>query len=246
MFQQKHRVSRTLFTRLACLLTTALLSLNSASGGIIVNVHDNTMLPGQTGFVDVFAHSSGTDLFATFNYEFAIQTIGISVGSLRFVNPQSSVETTFGNYVFNSSNGGSGGFSSVPQNSPAFDSIQGGDVTATFSDMSLTAADLLLVRLEIEHVLPFGTDPSAASGDQFSITMQDLGNSFFLDSTFVSGPDIAASSFSPSGAGLVTMGSPTAAVPEPSSIFAIAFGFFFAGLRHKKRLGERMKVSFSA
>jgi hypothetical protein len=214
------------------MLALLILCTECASAVIMVQVHNNQIVAGQSGYVDVFIQSSGTDLFTAFNYEFAIQTIGPSVGSLRFVDPQSSIESTFGNYVFNTLNGGSGGFGSVPQNSPAFDSIQGGDFAATFSDITLTSPDvLLLVRLEIEHVLPFGTDPLAASGDQFSIVLQDFGNSFFLDSSFATGPDISASSFGPAGTGMVTIGSSAAAVPEPNSVVIISLGCLVMGLR---------------
>lgn len=215
------------------LLAVALLSLflsQRAPAAVVVDVQDVQLDAGQFGFVDVLI--SGTnDAVSLFNYEFAIANAGANVGSLRFATPQQSDELTDANYIFN---GDSGGFSSAPQNGAVADSIQGGDLSASFVDVNLTTARLL-VRLDIEHVLPMGTDVTLAESDEFTITLQNTANSFFNDSSFAAAP-IDASSFAALGAGTVSFAATS--VPEPSAATTFIVAASAVVCRRRRRNGR--------
>lgn len=201
-----------LTTRILCFAAILLVSPLSASAAILLSFSGGNIEPGQYGHLDVLATGSG-DLVAAVNFEFLITPIGPTVGSLRFTNPQLSTEVGELNYIFASD---SGFFTAAPQNGPAFDSLVGGDSSATFTDHPIDSTPLLIARLDLEHVLPGATDPSLAVGDQFSITLQNNPNTFFVDSSF-NDSTVDSASFDP--VTITVAAAATSTVPEPTSAF---------------------------
>lgn len=184
-------------------------------GDFILQVHNASISPNQTTSVSVSIHSNSADSAALFNAELLITPIGSTLGVLRFVPIQIADETADSDYIFASD---SGGYAATPQNSPAFDSIVAGDFSGSIQDVTIGAAPRLLLRLEVEYLLPLNVDPASVVGEQFQISLVDAGNTFFLDSSYVTGPSIDPSSFSLGAAGLVTVQANTQSVPEPTSL----------------------------
>lgn len=192
------------FICFACAM--ALIGLQSAQlhGEIIVNILDAQISAGETGFVNVMVESDSSENLDLFQYKFRISGVGANVGGLRFLSPQLSSEVSAPNYIHS---GDSGGFISVAQNGPQFDEVLGGDFTSSFAGTELSS-ERLFAQLDIEHILPTGTPSSAASSDQFSISLIDDGDTFFSDSAF------NTLAFSSTGDGQVEV---VVAVPEPGS-----------------------------
>ena len=185
------------------------LSIAQARADLVVAVQNTQVQSGGFGKVDVLIEGMPNDLFAIINYEFLITPVGETVGILQFRVPQLSTEILRNDYVLGND---SGAFTSIPHNSPSNDVLIGGDATASGLDVALTSGNSLLVSMDVEHVLPFGVDPRVAVSDEFTITIQNSVNTFFLNATFMAGPAIDLSSFGSAGTGLISM----TAVPEPS------------------------------
>ena len=198
---------------------------NAASAGIIVDVQDAQLTSGGTGFVDVLVRSDGPDTpIQLFSYLFEITNPVGNVGSLQFSDTQSIAETGDANYIF------AGDSTAVPPGvTPT--TILGDDATASFLDVNLTTADRLLVRLDVEHILPGGVDPTLAVGDQFSI-VPDFSDpfSFFFEDGGFTGPTINQGL---SSGGTVTFAFST--VPEPSSVLVLLGLTSMVGLRRRKK-----------
>ena len=187
----------------AILLSDCLLVCN-AQAGLIILAQNTQLASGGNGTLNVLISSNGTDNVDTFQYKFAITGDLGNVGSLRFSVPQSNSEVADSNYIHSDSDG----FTSEPQNSPAYDEILGGDFTASFLGTDIDSTQLLLARFEIEHILPSGTPASAAVGDVFTVSLVNDADTFFLDNGF-SNVDVLSTT-----PGQVTL----TAIPEPSSL----------------------------
>jgi len=179
----------------------------TAVADIIIDVQDLTFDAGSSGSVDVNIRSTSTDVVDFYNYRFAVTDVGANVGSLRFVDPQSNAESADPDYLF--------GFDSfflttAAENSPAFDSVIGTDLTLSGLGASIGATDLLFARLEFEHILPGGVDASLAGNDQFLISLVDADTSLLSDA-------FDPGSLVPFTGNSGTLSASTAAVPEPSS-----------------------------
>ncbi len=185
-----------------------------APGDVMVAIDDVALWAGRRGTIDVWISSSDVDNLFLFNYEFEITGDDFNVGLLRFVNPQSNLEVNHINYVFDATLGGSGGFSSIVQNAPLFDSIQGGDFLASGQDIMIDNTRRLLVQLDVEHVLPIGIESASAMADRFFISLIDSENTFFIDSNDTTS-SIAATSFTHSGVVTISV------IPEPLAAIAI-------------------------
>lgn len=188
--------------RFFALILAALVS-SPLSAAIIVDVQNASIAAGGTGFVDVLISSTGAIDLASFGYEFQISAPTVN-GALRFSAVQSASETTAAapdyDYVFL---GDSINFSAVRQD-PDEQRLVGGD--AASANVSITGTQLLMARLEIEHIT--GT-PLAAVGDTFAVSLLPGPNTEFFDEN---GDSVSLFS---SSSGIVTITS--AAVPEPGS-----------------------------
>jgi hypothetical protein len=201
---------------------------SSASAGIIVNIQDATIAAGGTGFVDVLISSTGSDDLAYFGFEFQISAPTLN-GALRFSAVQSGSETTAQSpdydYVFL---GDSINFSAVRQD-PDEQRLVGGD--AASANVSITATQLLMARLELEHVT--GT-PLAAVGETFTVSLLPGPNTEFLDENFD-----PVNLFS-SSSGTITITS-AAAVPEPGSA-SVLLASSVVGLWWKRRQRWQIRI----
>lgn len=215
-------------TRYFVFLLAATIS-SPLSADIIVDIQDATIAAGGTGFVDVLISSNSISDLASFGFEFQISAPTVN-GALRFSAVQSDSETTAQSpldydYVFL---GDSINFSAVRQD-PDEQSLVGGD--AASANVSITGTQLLMARLEIEHIT--GT-PLAAVGDTFTVSLLPGPNTEFLDE------NLAPVNLFSSSSGTITI---TAAVPEPGStsilLASSAAGFWWT--RRKRRLQEHVQ-----
>lgn len=179
---------------------------SKANADFIITVQSVTLVAGGAGSVNVSIESNADDNLDLFQYKFAISANPGSVGILRFTDPQSNSELSLGNYIHADSDG----FISEAQNGPAFDTILGSDFTASRNGTDVTSQKIL-VRLDVQHVLPNGTPPSASSSDSYLISLvQDVETFFFTNTS--SQVDILTAT-----PGLVSI----TAVPEPSGLLML-------------------------
>lgn len=208
MIKLKQRnMTKALFYSVLVFFCSSTFLATQVRADLIVNLQNIHIAAGETGYVDVFVESTNAGNLDAFQYKFEIVDAASNVGDLRFTSPQLSTELSESNYVHA---GDSGGFISVSQNTPAFDEILGGDFTDSFSGTNLTVARLL-VRLDVEHILPQGTPLEAADGDSFIIRLVEDSDTFFLSNNF----DNIAIESSDGGEVLVV------AVPEPTSLLVM-------------------------
>lgn len=199
--------------RIFLLVMLGLMIPENILADIILDVQDLTFSAGTSGSVDVSIRSTSTDVVDFYQYRFVVSDIGVNVGALRFTDPQSDAEGADPNYLFGAD---SLGLTTDAENSPAFDSVVGTDLTLSGFGVVVDATDLLFARLDFEHTLPGGVDPSLAANDQFLISLVDVDTALLSDSFDVS----SLVSFSGSSG---TLSARAAAVPEPSSILLMCF-----------------------
>lgn len=206
------------------IITNALLSMHVAQGDIILTVSNTSIDSGGTGFADIFIRSTGTDSLSSFDIGLSISDVGSPVGVLQFTDPQADTESSEADYIFNGVSGG------VLSNVSTPTTMSQSDFHIGFTDISVAAADLLLGRLELKHVLPGATPPSAADGDQFklSITAISLFDSAFGSPTVNSTID-----------GSITASATTAAVPEPSCAMVLSAGFAWCWMSRRRKTGSK-------
>ncbi len=187
--------------------------------GLMIEVLDTQIQPGQSGSVDVVIRSdvNGPHDVSLATYEFLITPVFGAVGTLEFSVVQPDTEQLDGDYLF-ASLGPTGNFNSNVLNS---DTYSGGDYTdggPPYPTAPVTMSDKLLVRLQVTHILPLNTDPLAASGSSYTISLVD-GSSDFQNAD---GDSILFSSIS----GTVTT---TSTVPEPMTLIVTSLSLFPPG-----------------
>jgi hypothetical protein len=214
--------------RFFVLILVAMIS-SPASAGIIVDIQDATIAAGGTGFVDVLISSTGSDDLASFGFEFQISAPTVN-GALRFSAVQSDSETTAQSpldydYVFL---GDSINFSAVRPD-PDEQRLVGGD--AASANVSITGTQLLMARLEIEHVT--GT-PLAAVGEMFTVSLLPGPSTEFFDQDWNSVNLFSSSS----GTIIITS---AAAVPEPGAA-SVLLASSVVGLWWKRRQRWQIRI----
>lgn len=197
--------------RLSNVAMLTLVFSDTAMAEIILDVQDLSFHAGVSGSVDVNIRRTASDAVDFYQYRFVVTDIGTNVGTLRFRDPQSDDENTDPNYLFGLD---SPGVTTVTENSPAFDSVVGTDLTLTGFGVAVDTSNLLFARLEFEHILPGGVEPSLAGNDQFLISLVEADTVLLSDSFDVS----SFVSFTGSSG---TLSAVSAAVPEPSSVLLL-------------------------
>jgi hypothetical protein len=187
--------------------------------GMIIQIEDTEIGAGQSGVVNVWISSSdGTDSLSLYNFVVNLTSIGSPSGTLEFIDPQDTSENLDANYVFVDDLDPSGLLSSTITNSQ----VEAGDFTNSSGDVPVPALALrrLLARLDVRHVLGPGQSAAQAVGEEFQISLDDSGVTYFDNSN---GPaDIDLSSFAP---GTITISSSSVtAVPEPTSFILFTAG----------------------
>ena len=217
-------------------LFLVVLGLNSleAPAAIIVEVQNANVAVNSIGTVDVLVYSDSGDVnIGGFGFAFEIQPAAGNVGLLEFSDPQLANETSTmaRTYLFDGGVVDSGSFVTAQTY------VDGFLFFSAPGDFSiLGAAQQLLIRLDVRHILPGGTDPDLALSDSFEITPvwnDGISDTFdFLDDQGV--PLMINHLASSSGTVQITSGS--AAVPEPGHLALMFAGVAGAWLR-KRRLG---------
>ena len=197
--------------RLCLVLASCWMMPLQAKADLIIEVLDSNIAVNGIGFIDVVIRRTVGDSHdvSLAGYDFAIANIGSPVGSLEFLGLQSTTEQADASYLFKDFQP-TGNFT-YAVNSPV--SYSGGDFTNTpnppFASSTVTTSNQLLVRLDVQHVLPINTDPAAAIGSKFSISLTDALSAFQDEN----GNPIAFISIG--GTATIT------AVPEPSSFLEV-------------------------
>ncbi len=238
-----------------CFLLLSLAASTTASAGLVIHVQNATITAGGIGFVDVLISSTGTDNLASAAFDFRISGSAAN-GALQFRSTanQSNSEQLADQPLFPFS------YVFLGDTDPAFflanqvtpTELLGGDVTASFSGVTVDGTQKLLARLEIEHIT---STPLAAAGDTFTLSLwnadQDTLDPFddstlFLDETFAplsfdtgSTPNTLASPSAFQNFGTITITSITA-VPEPGTFTTLAIaGIAFAGIKWRRKFSKR-------
>ncbi len=206
---------------------------DGAIADIIVTVQSGTIAEGGTGYVDVYARSTGADSFYLTSYHLKIEeeTAGTTAGSLIFredinQSPTQQTITSPVPYVFQGDTDSA--FWGATRLDPAVDEIVGGDVTRSLTDVLLTGSDLLLARLYLQHAV---ATPGAAVGDRWVIRLMQGGNTYFQYNS-VGFSTIDLSSYSTVGTFTVV-----SAVPEPATGLACAVVIAVLARRFHRRRG---------
>ncbi len=194
------------------MLIVILAFCSSVEGDIIVSFGGpvNAVAGGGTSFIDVFVSSRpGTHILDVFSGEFLLKPVGTSpVGGLQF-GTQLEAQLSQANYIHNGNSAGSPVGNVSGGNNETY---IGGDSTANFLGTLVPEDPLnrLLFRLDL-------TTTTAQAGHQYTISLVDLGNTFFLNENF-DPLSIGTASFTNTG----TINITSAAVPEPGSVFLLS------------------------
>lgn len=201
----------------------------SSEAALVIDVRDAVIGPGQTGFLDVYVSSTGTNIVGTANYMFQIGNIGSPASALELINPQTLSANGQPDYLFASDLDPLGLFIF----SQTASEIEVGDFSASGNGVTVDSMSRLLFRFDLQHVLGPGQSADQAIGDQFSLTLLPGAGTFFLDE---SGVDIA---IDPSSrlSGFVTVNA--TAVPEPGITGLMLMAGVVGGWRmRRKRLQQ--------
>lgn len=196
---------------------------NTVVADLVLDIEDTSFVSGGGGSVDVSVRSTGVDIVDFYQYRFEITGIGSSVGTLRFADPQSDLEGLDANYIFGVD---SLGLTTFAENSPAFDSVTGSDLTLSGFGVAVGATDLLFARLEFEHILPGGVDPALAANDQFLVSLVDV------DTTILS----ETADFVLFSGNSGTLSAIPVTVPEPSSLILTIAGVMACLIRRRRKI----------
>lgn len=183
---------------------------------IIVEVDGTQVTVDGLGTVDVWVYSNSGDVnVSAFGFDFDIVANPANVGSLSFSHPQSLTETADPDYIF---------FGEADPFHTLGDSaleLEGSDFNTGVNGFSTVgSARKLLARLDVFHSLPFGTDPSLALGDVFTVSPNFTDGFFeFLDE--FGDPDTIDINETLSSSGTITT---SAAVPEPGTFVILLLG----------------------
>jgi len=176
------------------------LGAGDAKAVLIVDISSISLVPNGTGTVDISISSDSSDPLQFFSLDLLIQRTGGS--TLEFIIPQSESYLTDGSYLFAGDSVG-GGFATVGTTTDANDTLTAAsDFTASFFDVIVPGAAVLLYRLDVQHF----EDP---------FNPGDVGDTFSIS---VTGADFEDENFFPYTPTFNT-GTVTIVVPEPSSLF---------------------------
>jgi hypothetical protein len=212
------------------LLSVAFMCLTSAANAaLILTIQDATISAGGPGYVNVFIRSSnGTDRLTFASYDFNIT--GTPGTTLEFTTQDYS-EQGFGNYVFAGENAGISEFDLNNSRFIADDAQDGSGLGYRL----LPGTDLLLARLDLQHVIGPGQTAASSVGHQFQISL-DIANGYtlFQDDNLPTPNDLAIDEINSKLVGTVSV--TASAVPEPSSflLLAVAGGVFASRKRRSK------------
>lgn len=204
-------------------LLIAIALMGEAQAGFIIKIQNASLTSGGSGAIDVLISSNATDSLGRFSTQFKIEQISGS-GVLEFAAAQSDSErtATSPNYVFLGKLGN--GYVSAPGITDKTTITHGDRGTENVA----VVGDLLLARLELQHISPVATDA------QYRVSLVNSTQTFtrLLDGT---GQTIDVSSFSNSGIVTIT------AVPEPTSSMLTLLGLGSIALGKKWR-AKRKKM----
>jgi len=183
-FTELSREENTRAATITALLLVPLL-LAPAQAMILIDVGSVDLLPDETATVDVLISSdeSAGELLSAFNLELRITPTGGTTSTLQLVDPQTNAYDLDPAYVFSGSSGGLLRMVLSSGSQPG-DTLLVGDSTADFSDVTLTASQLL-VRVEIDHQFPAGVDPASTLGQSFTFEVVERASTFFYDKSYV-------------------------------------------------------------
>jgi len=212
-------------------LMTLILSVGQVDGGVMVTVQDGTISAGGTGYLDIYIRSSSGsfDLYST---SYSLEIMGTTTnGDLIFrddFDQTSEQQTVSGSvpYVFY---GNTDPLSWFATRQTLATELVGGDMTTASTGVSVGTTDLLLARLQLQHIS--GT-PVSAVGDTFTIALKAVNETEFLDSGLNSFR-IEPASYTNIGTFTILAGA--SAVPEPGGILASIAVVVVAAARYRRR-----------
>jgi hypothetical protein len=182
-----------------------------AEGGIVVQVIDTQIAAGGSGFIDVTISGNG-DLLESASLRLQIFPVNAVSSSLQFRDPQLVSFYSNADYLFADSS-----FNQLFSIDPRVvghtilqnDTFMANDSTGNVSNIILTTSKLF-ARVDLQHIVPQGTDLTTVHGELFQVQVVLEGTSFRDDQS------MALNNVS-TGPGIVTI----SAVPEPSSAFLV-------------------------
>lgn len=234
----KRQKIMTLHARCCLFVLGLLLQTVSASAGILISMQNATLT--GSGFIDVMVSSTATpgspDLLDSFSAKLVLAPVGAAtVAGLQFSNPQNDSQLGLGNYVFSGNSLTPAPLGNVTSATATNDTYTFGDATVSGSGISLNSSQpaYLLGRIDLSVV-------AATPGSQYTLTLANDAFTDFSDPSF--GPlTIDPASFN---SATITIGTLTAAVPEPGHWLAL-FGLssLLVGLHRRRRMTTAMEAS---
>ena len=208
-------------SRLACcfvaLATLCAVAPQRSSAALLIDLQNGLMgpvlNPGDTLQLNVFLSSDTLDDLEAMTFFLDITASGANVDTagLEFVDPQSEDYLLSPDYVFfGVSDAVDSGFPATTVNSEFEnnDNLEVDDLDFNFVGVSIDATPVLIATYEVQALA------SATPGDSFEISLQETTADFFT--TNGSGDDFTSNTLT------ITIGNPAVAVPEPSSLAALA------------------------
>jgi hypothetical protein len=208
-------------------------SVGQACGGVIVSVQNGTIAAGGTGSVDVYIRSSSGsfDLYST---SYFLEITGTTTnGDLIFrddADQTSEQQTVSGSvpYVFYGNTDSTNWFAT---RQTLATELVGGDFTTASTGVSVGTTDLLLARLQLQHI---SSTPASSVGDTFTIALKAVNETEFVDSALPPIPfRIEPASYTNVGTFTILAGA--SAVPEPGGILASIAAVVVAAARYRRR-----------
>ena len=224
-------MKRSLKIQLSCTAVWIALCGAPASAALQVDVLDANIQVGGSGFVDVMI-SGASDLVNGHSLELLITPRAGVVSVLQFASSQTFNYSSDPSYIYAGDSANEAFGAPFPKdflNPTAGPSFLDQDATTLGTNVSVGATPSLLARLNIEHIVPGGTDPSLVVGNQFDIDVV-VGGTF-------------GTTFSASGAGIPTFTSSSgtvtvtdaAAIPEPGVLIMVGAGLSAVFYRRRKQ-----------
>jgi len=208
-----------------------LLHSHAVSAGILLSMQ-NTTITGS-GFIDVMIASTATpgapDLLDSFSAKLVITPVGAAAaGGLQFSSSQSDAQLALPSYVFFGNSLTAPPLGNVTSGSATADTYTFGDATTSGTGVSLNSSQspFLLGRIDLSVV-------GGIAGSQYTIALANDAFTDFLDPVFTS-LSLDPASFN---SATVTIGTLSAAVPEPGTWLSMLFlCSLLLGLRLRRRM----------
>ena len=224
---------------LGMLLAVVLMSCEGARAGLSLSIVDSsngssslTLAPGQSKTIEL--RIAGDSLIGDFNYLVYIQ--GSGSGFVTFTNVLDTSFTSDTNYVFSGNSGGvSLNYSPlVPPGVVVNAAVIGGDYAADFTPVSVSGTNTFLARLTVT------ADMNVADGNSFQVLAYTDLNPSNQPYTSYGNDDASGNGFDPIGSLTIRITDAPAAVPEPSTLAALAsgsIGLLLVARRRTRRAG---------